>query len=165
MMQPQLAQEKLRPVQPSPDETADGAQIVRRVVSISKAGRALFGLKLAEIGFHNGQDELVLALAQGPLSVSALAERLCVRPSTVSKTCDRLVAKGLIARECCPSDARRTLIHLTEKGFCVLKHIESLWEDVGDELTQPFDEGELEVLCGELRKLDNHIARRLMRLR
>lgn len=149
----------------SEQDSPDGLQIVRRVVSISKAGRALFGLKLAEIGFHNGQDELVLVLGEGPMTVSALAERLCVRPSTVSKTCDRLVAKDLVGREGCPKDARRTLIFLTAKGQAARKHIQSLWEDVGNELAQPFDDEELAVLSDELRKLDDHLGRRLMRLR
>lgn len=69
------------------------ARLVSALLSISKSTRALVGLKLSELGFHNGQDELLCALDErSEMSVSKIADELCVRASTVSKMLDRLVA-------------------------------------------------------------------------
>jgi hypothetical protein len=50
--------------------------------TLAKPIRALFGLTLAEAGFHNGQDQrLTGLLADEEMPVSALAHALDVRPS------------------------------------------------------------------------------------
>ena len=77
----------------------EDAKLVAVLLSISKSTRALVGLKLNEVGFHNGQDELLLALdTSTPISVSKLAGELNVRPSTVSKMLDRLIDARTVER-------------------------------------------------------------------
>ncbi|GGD16002.1 hypothetical protein GCM10011335_18480 [Aureimonas glaciei] len=50
--------------------------------TLAKPIRALFGLTLAEAGFHNGQDQRLMGLlADEEMPVSALAHALDVRPS------------------------------------------------------------------------------------
>ncbi len=62
-------------------------------------------------------DALVqLALAEGRLRMSELADRVLLSRSGVSRLVDRLEADGLVAREACPSDARVMWATLTEKG-------------------------------------------------
>ena len=75
------------------------ARLVCALLSVSKSTRALTRIKLAERDFHNGQDELLLALdEEAAIPVSKLADELKVRPSTVSKMLERLVRKGLVER-------------------------------------------------------------------
>lgn len=86
-------------------EVDDPLPLVRALLSISKSTRAFLALLLSDIGLHLGQDQLIACLRHGePMSVSTLADRIAVRPSTVSKMLDRLVEKGRSAA----SSARKT---------------------------------------------------------
>jgi DNA-binding MarR family transcriptional regulator len=59
---------------------------------------------------------LVVLAARGPQRPTALAEALGVHPSTVTRLCDRLVAKRLVARGESPTDRREVNIALTARG-------------------------------------------------
>jgi len=52
----------------------------------------------------------------GPQRLAALATALGVTPSTATRMCDRLVAKGLVAREPDSGDRRQIRVVLTELG-------------------------------------------------
>ena len=58
--------------------------------------------------------ELALLNAEGsPACVSSLGVAAGISPTTVVRSTDRLVSKGLLARWCDPSDRRRSFLHLT----------------------------------------------------
>jgi DNA-binding MarR family transcriptional regulator len=59
---------------------------------------------------------LVVLASRGPQRPTELAERLGVHPSTITRLCDRLVAKRLVHRSESPSNRRETSIRLTPKG-------------------------------------------------
>lgn len=59
---------------------------------------------------------LVVLVHRGALRPTELARALAVHPSTVTRLCDRLVAKGLGHRSRAPSSRREILIALTTKG-------------------------------------------------
>jgi DNA-binding MarR family transcriptional regulator len=93
-------------------------QMVPALLSISKSTRALMGLKLAQLGFYNGQDELLFAVVDAkPVTVSRLAQLIDVRPSTASKMLDRLVKAGLVERKTDRGDARRSMVQITSAGL------------------------------------------------
>lgn len=79
--------------------------------------RAAHGITLPEY------DALVqLAYAEGrTLRMSALAERILLSKSGVTRLVDRLVADGLVARTVCESDARGSFAVLTEPGLDLLR--------------------------------------------
>lgn len=58
--------------------------------------------------------------AAGPMSLSEIARHVGRAPSTLSEMVDHLVAKGLLTRDRDESDARRSLIWLTEAGQAAL---------------------------------------------
>jgi DNA-binding MarR family transcriptional regulator len=68
---------------------------------------------------------LVVLCAEGPLRSGALAERLGIHQSTFTRTADRLVAQGWVAREPSVESRREVIVGLTEAGrllvFEVLK--------------------------------------------
>ncbi|SDT99366.1 DNA-binding transcriptional regulator, MarR family [Amycolatopsis keratiniphila] len=69
---------------------------------------------LGELRFNDGVVfQHVLA---GPLSISALAERMGVTQQAASKAVAELERRGLLRREPDPADARSRLLHLTEKA-------------------------------------------------
>jgi DNA-binding MarR family transcriptional regulator len=141
-------------------------QITQLMVSVSKSVRALLGIKLAEIGLNNGQDEAMLALDEAnPVSVAVLAEKLSVRPPTVSKMLDRLVAKNLVDRVNDSSDARKTMVKITPTGLETQERIREVWSQVGSDLSE-FARGEdSQVLMRELSGLQKHLTKRLTQLR
>ncbi|WP_257309060.1 MarR family winged helix-turn-helix transcriptional regulator [Geothrix fuzhouensis] len=57
----------------------------------------------------------------GPMGLKDLAERMYLNPSTVVGVVDRLVEKGLVARDPDPSDRRRVSLDLTPRGSELLK--------------------------------------------
>jgi DNA-binding MarR family transcriptional regulator len=59
---------------------------------------------------------LVLLWSGEPLNLSAVAEGLDVNASNASRTCDRLVAAGLVARGEDADDRRHVALTLTKQG-------------------------------------------------
>lgn len=59
---------------------------------------------------------LVLLVSPGPVRVVDLATSLHVHPSTVTRACDRLVRRGLVARRTGESDRRVSWLSLTVAG-------------------------------------------------
>lgn len=141
------------------------ANMVLHLLSIAKSTRALTGLKLAEMDFHNGQDELLLALDEArPISVSRLADELHVRPSTVSKMLDRLVVKGLVERSADNRDARRTVVGITPAGLDAKSLLLKLRGKLEAELISSYP-GDLENMIQSLEVVAATLKTRLSRLR
>lgn len=59
---------------------------------------------------------LVLLATHGPQRNVDLARELGLHPSTVTRTCDRLIRRELMRREHSPTDRRVTWLVLTEQG-------------------------------------------------
>ena len=59
---------------------------------------------------------LVVLGSRGPQRPTELAEALAVHPSTITRLCDRLVAKRLVQRNESPENRREVSIRLTAKG-------------------------------------------------
>ncbi|BDA85248.1 hypothetical protein Sa4125_27900 [Aureimonas sp. SA4125] len=155
---------------PKPGDASAVAELagplIPTLLSLSKTTRALMGIKLAEVGLHQGQDELLMSLEHGsPMSVSALSEKLCVRPSTVSKMLDRLCAKGLVDRIPSPRDARLTLVRLTPSGDAMKTEVRQLWGMIEADLSSRMAQDGIDTMMGALGTIDGIIGARLMRLR
>jgi len=59
---------------------------------------------------------LVLLTADGPIRIGSLAEQMGAVPSTFTRSVDRMVAGGWIARAENPDSRREVLIELTDDG-------------------------------------------------
>ncbi len=59
---------------------------------------------------------LVIIASRGPMHLTALADDMGVHPSNATRTCDRLVAAGLLDRRDNPADRRHLLLTLTDAG-------------------------------------------------
>lgn len=136
------------------------------LLSISKRTRALVGIKLAEIGLANGQDEMLLLLEEGsPKAVMVLADGLGVRPSTVSKTLERLVQGGLALRETSRSDSRMTLVTITASGIMKREEIMAMRDRLEINLTDKIQSDNRLHLADTLRSVNVMLKQRLSRLR
>jgi DNA-binding MarR family transcriptional regulator len=100
-------------VQISDDEVVDAVLRASRVL-VSVAARSL-----AEVDHDVTLPQyraLVVLASRGPQRPADLAEALAVHPSTITRLCDRLVAKRLVDRSAAPANRREVSIRLTPKG-------------------------------------------------
>lgn len=94
----------------------------RLVDGLSALSRALVGLTARTLGSLDAEvtlpqyRTLVLLASHAPLRTVDLASSLGVHPSTVTRTCDRLVRRDLVARRQQPDDRRVAWLTLTEAG-------------------------------------------------
>ncbi len=108
---------------------------------------------LATEGLFAGQDVLLLTLGgERSLEVGEMADRLGVRPPTVSKTLTRLTEAGLVSRSSVSGDKRRVAAKVTAKGRAKLDRIAGIRSRVERELLSGFDPKDERRLRKLLRK-------------
>jgi DNA-binding MarR family transcriptional regulator len=66
---------------------------------------------------------LVLLASRGEQNVAALAHALSIHPSTTTRLCDRLAAKGLISRTPSAESRREITLAITAAGSRLLKTV------------------------------------------
>ncbi|HRK23997.1 MAG TPA: MarR family winged helix-turn-helix transcriptional regulator [Beijerinckiaceae bacterium] len=111
------------------------------------------------LGFFPGQEGLVLHLAEnGAMTIGALAEVLKVRPPTVSKTVNRLLAQGLIERNSIAEDARKSSVALTPEGIKRAKVLAGRLDKVEADIADALDDKTHRRLRKGLKKLTNALS-------
>ncbi|MGV3552237.1 MarR family winged helix-turn-helix transcriptional regulator [Rhizobium sp.] len=87
------------------------------VTRASRAMRTFLTNALSHSGIYAGQDGVILALSEEDgLSAGAIADRLGVKPPTMTRTLARMEAQGFIKREADASDGRQMRAVLTDHG-------------------------------------------------
>jgi DNA-binding MarR family transcriptional regulator len=89
------------------------------------ASRALVGVAARSLAEVEDQVTLpqfraLVVLATGDRNLGELAEALDVHPSSATRLCTRLEAKGLISREPASRSRRELLVRLTDEGRSVV---------------------------------------------
>jgi DNA-binding MarR family transcriptional regulator len=108
------------------------------VDAILRASRALVGITVGALASVSNEvtlpqlRTLAVVAIEGPQTVSALAERLDVHASTMTRMCSRLVARGLVVRTPSAIDRREVVIELTPSG-------QSLVDDVMEKRRREID--------------------------
>jgi DNA-binding MarR family transcriptional regulator len=69
-----------------------------------------------ELDLGEGKAELLISLAQAPMTLREIAQAADVDPSAATVAVDRLERRGLVQRRPHPKDNRRKLVHLTDAG-------------------------------------------------
>ena len=118
------------------------------LATLDRELRAEHGMTLAEY-------EVLSFLSDaegGRLPMAALAERVLVSPSALTRRVDRLVRLGYVTREACETDARVTYAALTDEGRRRLEaaaptHVRGVREHFIDRLSP----AQLEALTVALR--------------
>ena len=141
-------------------------QLIPLLISISKSTRTILQLRLSEIGFYNGQDDLLISLSNIESStVTDLARKVCVRASTMSKMVDTLLERGLVERRPDPADARRVYVRLTPKGVVARDRILLLRYEIEAELSRALGGREALRMRAELSAVNQQLQKRLSRVR
>ena len=106
--------------------TSNVDAVTDAVLSASRVLVAVAARSLAELSDDVSLSQyrvLVVLASRGPQVVGAVADQLDVLPSTATRLCDRLVRKGLVAREHPLSSRREVEVSLTGEGRLLVEGV------------------------------------------
>jgi DNA-binding MarR family transcriptional regulator len=122
-----------------------------RLIARSDPGRleewAALGLSVTQLRV------MFILRAEPGLAAGALAERLAVTPSTLTRIMDRLARHGLIERIPDVEDRRRVVHELSESGRSLVGEMESRFRMRLDQVFEKLDSPALERVMFGLRDL------------
>jgi DNA-binding MarR family transcriptional regulator len=94
----------------------------------------------------------------GPMAIGALATRLALDRTTLSREIDALVLARLVSVTRDPADRRRRVVSLTAEGARRVELARPLWAKAQRELAGRFDGDRAVALVGELHALVETVA-------
>jgi len=97
------------------DSIAAAAQAWAGMLAFITGQDRLRALRM-ELDLGVGKSELLIKLAQSPMTLREIAQAAEVDPSAATVAVDRLEQRGLVQRRAHPDDKRRRLVHLTDAG-------------------------------------------------
>ena len=96
--------------------------------------RARAHVLLEELGLYRGQPPVLRALwEQEGLTHTELAERLQVRPATITKMIQRMERAGFVERRQDLEDQRVSRVYLAQAGHAVREAVLGVWRRLEDE--------------------------------
>ncbi|WOC16720.1 MarR family winged helix-turn-helix transcriptional regulator [Pseudochrobactrum sp. MP213Fo] len=120
--------------------------------------RTILATRLLEHGLYAGQDAVLLKLAEEDgLPPGILAQRLGVRPPTVTKTISRLQAQGFVSKRPSANDQRQTHVFLTDRGHDVIRIIEKLVRKTEKDCLRGFEKKERKLLLKLLARMEHNL--------
>jgi MarR family transcriptional regulator, organic hydroperoxide resistance regulator len=128
------------------------------LMQVSKAHHDRARQRLSPLGLYNGQEIILLYLQQEDgQSQTALAEKLCIQPATLTKSLDRMERSGLSQRKQNPDDRRITQVHITERGQELCSSINDVWQKLDIETFAVLTAEEQETLRYLLAKVRTNL--------
>lgn len=113
---------------------------------------------LEEIGVYPGQPPMLFILNQEDgLSQKELANKLKIKPSTITVMLKRMEKANLIVRKKDDKDQRVSRVYLTEKGKKVCEDTIKVVKQIERECFKDFTEEEKETLKSLFLKMKNNI--------
>ena len=103
-----------------------GPELVDAVLRASRVLVSIAARSLADVDHDVTLPQyraLVVLAGRGPQRPADLADALGSHPSTVTRLCDRLVAKHLVDRETSPASRREVSVALTAKGRRLVERV------------------------------------------
>ena len=135
------------------DASAD--PLVEALLGASRALVAITARSLSavneEVTLPQFRSLVVLATA-GPQTVSALADRLAVHASTMTRMCNRLVTRGLVVRAPSAVDRREVVIALTTMGTTVVEAVMAARRKELDDVVRRLDDDDRVAVIVALHK-------------
>jgi DNA-binding MarR family transcriptional regulator len=88
----------------------------------------------AALDLGPGKVEVLIKLADGPMTLREIARAVDVDPPAATVGVDKLEARGLVHRTAHPDDNRRKLVHLTDAGREVVQRGQAILNEPPAEL-------------------------------
>lgn len=134
--------------------------IIGRLQSAARLSRTALAEQLLDQGLYAGQDKIMLALdRENGLTPGQLAEKLGVRPPTITKTINRLAAQGFLEKRPSETDARRAHVFLTESGAEAIRAIERSVQKTERQALKSLDKEEQKALVSLLARVEANLSR------
>jgi DNA-binding MarR family transcriptional regulator len=131
------------------------------LVQVTKLHRAHAHAALEELGVYRGQNFVLTALGeQEGLAQSELADRLLVRPPTISSSLERMEAAGWIERRPDPGDRRISRVYLTEAGRGLEESVASVWHDLEEQTFAELTSEQRDSLWQMLHQIRQNLRQR-----
>jgi DNA-binding MarR family transcriptional regulator len=132
--------------------------VLHQLQSVARTARTALATRLLSHGLYAGQDAVMLELsAEDGLSPGVLAQRLGVRPPTITKTISRLQAEGFVERRASETDQRQAHIFLTQAGLDAIKSIERSIRKTEKQAMRGLDKKERKAFLRLLAKLEANL--------
>ncbi|MDQ2832412.1 MAG: MarR family transcriptional regulator [Acidobacteriota bacterium] len=96
---------------------------------------------------------LEVLLHKGPLTISAIGEKVLLASASMTSAIDRLEKRGLVRRTHCSSDRRIRLVELTEGGRSLIEEIFARHEEDLEKVMAGVGAAERGVLYEGLKKI------------
>lgn len=107
------------------------ASVGQLLVQVCRAHRNKAQDLLAAIDLYPGQEFLLYYLwPNDGLTQSELAEKLCVKPATLTRMLDRMEKSGYVERQADAFDQRISRVHLTESGRMLEAPVCETWGEL-----------------------------------
>ncbi|MBC8716847.1 MarR family transcriptional regulator [Ochrobactrum sp. Marseille-Q0166] len=137
------------------------AETLYRLQSVARLTRTVLATRLLELGLYAGQDAVMLQLAsEDGLPPGILAQRLGVRPPTVTKTITRLQTQGFVTKKASETDQRQSHVFLTPQGVEAIKIIEKSIRKTEKDMLKGLDKKERKAFLKMLTRLENNLTAR-----
>jgi DNA-binding MarR family transcriptional regulator len=98
-------------------------------------------------------DFAIRSIAAGADNASELGRRLSVSKQAAAKTIAALQQRGYVGRDADPRDTRRKRLHVTARGFEMLREGEAIFDDLREQWAQQIGAAQLETLQAQLAQL------------
>lgn len=130
-------------------------ELLNLVQTVSRLSRTELATRLHEHGLYAGQDQIMLLLdEQDGQTPGSLAERLGVRPPTITKTISRLQGQGFVRKSGSATDGRQTLIFLTDSGRNAIKAISKAVRKTEKQALKDLDKKDQKTLARLLSEVE-----------
>ena len=96
---------------------------------------------------------LEVLLHKGPLTISAIGEKVLLASASMTSAIDRLEKRGLVRRTNCNSDRRIRIVELTDCGKAFIEEIYARHEKDLEAVTGELSEEERRVMYEGLKKI------------
>lgn len=88
-----------------------------------------------------------------PLTVEQIGRQMIQRSSNVTRIIDKLMSKGFVSRQECPTNRRKMDIHITSAGSLFLKQLDAKVDQWHQPMFDKLSVEELQTLTQLIRKL------------
>ena len=125
-----------------------------KIADLTAVHRGMLENVITRSGIHSGQIFILFELwKKEGLSQIQLANNLKLSPPTINKLVKGLADSGFIELRRSETDARMVCVYLTEKGVQIRTQVDSLWEELENQISENLTETEKLIFIQLLDKV------------
>ncbi|MCE7029198.1 MarR family winged helix-turn-helix transcriptional regulator [Jiella avicenniae] len=133
--------------------------VTGQLVLAARSARTALLHSLDATEIYPGQDNVLIAIGKSDgITLRDLAEKLAVRPPTVTKTINRLVAQGLVEKRSSETDLRQSRAFLTDEGAALVEKVQKAQKSLERRALSGFTDRERKAFRRYLIRVRHNLA-------